>query len=106
MATMIRDRILSIDGVPVGPIFGGTAPTPQYGINVKGDVLVNQTADGIDLNALWDEFHDLSDVWNQERTSLTDLLVFDTTVSTSAAHLPPGNCAAAHHRDPMRRTLV
>jgi hypothetical protein len=70
--------------MPVGPIFGGTAPTPQYGISVKGDVLVNQTADGIDLNALWDEFHDLLDVWNGKRTSLTDLLVFDTTVSAEA----------------------
>jgi hypothetical protein len=84
MATMIRDDILAVDGVPVGPIFGGTAPTPQYGISVKGDVLVNQTACGVDLNALWDEFRDLLDVWNKERTSLTDLLVFDTTVSAEA----------------------
>jgi len=53
-----------------------TAPQVQYGISVKGDVLVNQNADGIDLNHLWDEFHDLLDVWNKERTSLTDLLVF------------------------------
>ena len=52
-----------------------TAPTPQYATSVKGDVLVNQTACGVDLNALWDEFRDLLDVWNKERTGLTDLLV-------------------------------
>jgi hypothetical protein len=63
-----------------------TAPAPQYGINVRGDRLapVTQTLDGVDLNVLWDEFRDLLDIWNNERTSLTDLLVFDTTVSAEA----------------------
>jgi hypothetical protein len=61
-----------------------TALTPQYATLVKGDVLVNQTACGVDLNALWDEFRDLLDVWNKERTGLTDPLVFDTTVSAEA----------------------
>lgn len=61
-----------------------TAPNPQYGISVKGDVLVNSTLDGVDLNHLWDEFRDLLAVWNKERTLLTDLLVFDTTTPAEA----------------------
>ena len=61
-----------------------TAPTPKMGINVKGDALVHSTADLIDLNAIWDEFRDLLDIWNHERMSLTDLLVFDTTANAEA----------------------
>ncbi|SON62257.1 hypothetical protein MSIMFI_03778 [Mycobacterium simulans] len=64
------------------PIFGGTQP--QYGINVKGDVLVNQLRDGTDLNAVWDEMQTLLSLWNTERSSLTDLLTFRTTVSGEA----------------------
>lgn len=83
MTTMIRDGVLKIDGVPVGPIFGGTAPAP-YGTNQRADVLVNQTNDGIDLNHLWDEFRDALDIWNTERQSITDLLCFDTTATGEA----------------------
>lgn len=79
-----RDVIAVIDGVPVGPIFGGTQPTHPYGINVHGDVLVNQLADGSDLNAVYTEFADVLNVWNNERTSLTDLLKFNVTVSGEA----------------------
>jgi len=79
-----RDIIAVIDGVPVGPLFGGTQPTHQYGINVAGDVLVNQLADGSDLNAVYTEFADLLNIWNTERTSLTDLLKFNVTVSGEA----------------------
>jgi hypothetical protein len=68
----------------VGPIFGGTAPNAQYGINVVGDVLVNQTADGVDLNAVWTQFRDLLALWNKERSSLTDLLIFRTTATGEA----------------------
>jgi hypothetical protein len=53
-------------------------------VNVRGDVLVNQTADGVDLNAVWDEFRDLLDVWNKQRSSLTDLLTFKTTATAQA----------------------
>ncbi|MDO2360993.1 hypothetical protein [Mycobacterium avium] len=81
----LRGEVISvIDGVPVGPIFGGTQPTHPYGINVKGDVLVNQLADGSDLNAIYTEFADVLNVWNNERTNLTDLLKFDVTVSGEA----------------------
>jgi hypothetical protein len=72
------------------PIFGGTQP--QYGITVRGDVLVNQTGDGVDLNHVWDEFADLLNVWNNERTRVTDLLSFQTTASGEAV---PQNVAIA-----------
>jgi hypothetical protein len=75
--------ILTIDGVPVAPIFGGTAP--QYGVNVRGDALrVAALRDGTDLDAVWDLFRDLLDVWNKERSSITDLLTFKTTLSAEA----------------------
>lgn len=61
-----------------------TAPNAQYGINVVGDLLVNATADGVDLNAVWNEFRDLLNLWNRERTSLVDLLVFPTTATGEA----------------------
>lgn len=81
----LRGEVITvIDGVPVGPIFGGTQPTHPYGINVKGDVLVNQLADGSDLNAIYTEFADVLNVWNSERTNLTDLLKFNVTVSGEA----------------------
>jgi len=66
------------------PFFGGTAPNTQYGTNTSGDVLVNQTADGVDLNAVWTEFRDLLSIWNDERTRLTDLLTFRTTATGEA----------------------
>lgn len=59
--------------------------TPNvYGINQRADVLVNMTADGIDLNHLWDEFRDALEVWNTERQSVTDLLCFHTTATGEA----------------------
>jgi hypothetical protein len=32
------------------PIYGATAPTGDHGIRTSGDVLVDRTADGTDLN--------------------------------------------------------
>jgi hypothetical protein len=79
-----RDAILTIDDVPVGPLFGGTQPNVQYGINTAGDVLVNQLADGTDLNAVWEEFSELLAIYNTEQKSITDLLTFKVTVSGDA----------------------
>jgi len=69
------------------PIFGATTPTGPVagnGITTAGDVLVNQTADGVDLNAVWDEFRDLLGTWNTEMSSITDLLSFKTTQTAEA----------------------
>jgi hypothetical protein len=68
-----------------------TAPA-QYGTLVKGDVLVDRTSDGVDLNHVWEEFATLLDLWNKERSSLTDLLVFKTTATGEAV---PQNVAIA-----------
>lgn len=78
------NSVLTIDGVPVGPLFGGTQPNVQYGINTKGDVLVNQLADSTDLNEVWEEFSELLQIYNTEQKSITDLLTFKVTVSGDA----------------------
>jgi hypothetical protein len=48
------------------------------GISTRGDVLVNVTSDGVDLNLVWAEIQDVLELWNQERKSVTDLLSFRT----------------------------
>ncbi|MEX3646529.1 hypothetical protein [Mycolicibacterium porcinum] len=49
------------------------------GISTHGDVLVNKTADNVDLNDIWAEVQDVLELWNSERRSITDLLSFRTT---------------------------
>jgi hypothetical protein len=53
-------------------------------ISTRGDVLVNVTADGVDLNEIWDEVAQVLELWNNERKSITDLLSFQTTVVADA----------------------
>lgn len=48
------------------------------GISTAGDVLVNQTADGVDLNDIWAEVQDVLELWNAERTSIANLLCYRT----------------------------
>lgn len=78
------NAILTVEGIPVGPLFGGTQPNVQYGISTHGDVLVNQLADGTDLNDVWAEFSDLLEIYNTEQRSITDLLTFKVTASGDA----------------------
>lgn len=70
---------LIIDGVLVGPLFGGTAPVRQEGILTQGD-LVTQTADGVDLNALWDDFSESVAIYNEAMDTLIELLTFPVEV--------------------------
>lgn len=49
------------------------------GYSTQGDVLVSHSADGVDLNTIWDELGALLQVWNEERSSLTQLLSYPTT---------------------------
>ena len=37
------------------------------GISTQADVLVNQTADGVDLNIVWAEIADALELYNTER---------------------------------------
>lgn len=73
------------NGIPVYPIFGST----QTGTHTSADVisaqtLVSQLADGLGLDELWDEFETILNFWNTQRTSITDLLTFKTTLAGEA----------------------
>lgn len=52
----------------------------------RGDVLVNRTADGVDLNAIFDEINEANRLYNAERNALASLLTFPTT---DAGHAVP-----------------
>jgi len=70
----------TVNGVPVWPVFGGT----QNGIVSSGDALVNQLADGTDLNDIWDLFSAAMEIWNRQRTTIASLLSFPTTSTGEA----------------------
>ncbi|MET0167244.1 MAG: hypothetical protein ABW318_19845 [Vicinamibacterales bacterium] len=66
-------RLLSL------PPFGG-----ESGINAEGDVLVNVTADGVDVNLLWAEVQSVLQAWNAERTAVAQLLSYQTINAADA----------------------
>jgi len=51
----------------------------EGGYETEGDVLVNVSADGVDLNVIWAEVAAVVKAWNAERSALTSLLTFSTT---------------------------
>ena len=52
----------------------------RIGYQTERDVLVNQTADGVDLNEIWGEVQDLLKMWHGNRTTVASLLSYPTTV--------------------------
>lgn len=70
---------LTIGGIPVSPIFGGTAPIRQEGILTHGD-LVTVTADGIDLNMLWNSFAESIAIYNEAMDRLIQILTYPVDV--------------------------
>jgi len=46
----------------------------EGGFNTEGDLLVHVTADGVDLNVLWQEVQDALSIWNAERSAIGSLL--------------------------------
>jgi len=70
---------LWINGTPVFPIFGGTAPVRQEGILTQGD-LVTVTADGVDLNALWGTFAESIGIYNEAMDDLITLLTYPVDI--------------------------
>ena len=56
----------------------------EGGYATEGDVLVNVTADGVDLNVIWAEVAAVVKSWNAERSALTNLLTFNTTNTADA----------------------
>jgi hypothetical protein len=67
--------MLTVDGIPVFPIFGGTQPVQQGGYASSAD-LVTHTADGVDLNDLWDIAAAGIELHNAQQQVLIDLLTF------------------------------
>ncbi|MCB0941474.1 MAG: hypothetical protein KDB72_14710 [Mycobacterium sp.] len=57
----------------------------QRGYSTGGDVLVNLTADGVDLNQIWAEIRDALALYNSERSTITRLLSYPTTLAADAA---------------------
>lgn len=56
----------------------------EGGYATEGDVLVNTTADGVDLNVIWAEVVAVVKAWNAERSALASLLAFNTTNTADA----------------------
>lgn len=54
------------------------------GYATEGDVLVNVSADGVDLNVIWGQIKAALDAWNAERGALTNLLSFWTSNTADA----------------------
>lgn len=57
------------------------------GFHASADVLT-QTADGVNLNTLWDEFQAALTVSNQNRNLIARLFTYDTTRATDTLSLP------------------
>jgi hypothetical protein len=54
------------------------------GISTQGDVLVNMTADGVDLNEIWAEIQEVQEMYNRERSAVVQLLSYPTTLVADA----------------------
>ena len=73
-------------------------PTTK-GVNVFGDILVNMTADGVDLNLLWGEIHDALALYNAHRSSIVQLLSYPTVaVADVIPQTPIGESFGGSHR--------
>lgn len=68
-----------VDGIPVYPIYGASAPVQQTGYLSSGD-LITETADGTDLNELWDEVASATAIYNEAMDRLISVLTFPVTV--------------------------
>jgi len=51
----------------------------EGGYHTEQDALVTATTDGVDLNALWAEFQQTLEIYNQRRSALVALLTYDVT---------------------------
>lgn len=54
----------------------------RQGIQAQGDVLVNELADGTDINAVWEDLIAAFSLYNSERTTIASLLSFRTVNSS------------------------
>lgn len=67
-----------IKDLNIVPLVGGSMPR---GIHAAGDI-VTQTADGMDLNVLWNQFQAALQIYNEKRDSLVRLLTYPVTVAS------------------------
>jgi len=69
-------RVIGTDrsGLPIYQLTGAVG-----GYATEGDVLVNKTADGVDLNQIWEEVNAVVALYNAERSAYATLLSFPTT---------------------------
>lgn len=51
----------------------------RSGTQAHGDVIVNKTADGVDLNDIWNEISDALSEYNKHRSAIASLLSYRTT---------------------------
>lgn len=58
--------------------FVGDITGADRGFNVQGD-LVDQTADGVDINQLWDDYQESLNLWNAGRSALVAFLSFSVS---------------------------
>ena len=58
-------------------IWGGEGR--RKGVSVAGDVLVNETADGVNLNDIWNEVRQALELYNTHRSTIVRLLSYPTT---------------------------
>ncbi|MFS4490847.1 hypothetical protein [Dietzia kunjamensis] len=68
------------------PQLAGSDGTAPGGYVTEGDVLVNSTADGADLNAIYAEYRESLDLYNAERSALVSLLSFTTDRAFDVVH--------------------
>jgi hypothetical protein len=81
----------------------GADPRPYMpGIRTEGDVLVDRSADGIDLNVIYREITDVLAAWNSERLALASLLAYPTTVVGDAV---PQNISSESFEEAEETTI-
>ena len=78
MSTSIQPRIDPQKLWPILP-FGF-----DRGVSTESDALVSVSADGVNLNTIWEQVAAAIKAWNAERSALTSLLTFNTTNSADA----------------------
>lgn len=54
------------------------------GYATRGDSLVNKTADGVDLNKMWQEIRDATNLYNEQKNAIVSLLSHHTTLPGEA----------------------
>lgn len=70
-----------------GSIKGFDGPGNQSGTNERADIL-NQAADGSDLNEIWAEIQKTLSIWNRQRTGLVSKLIYNVTEPIEHVGIP------------------